>query len=96
MAHTHYEHEPAHEHDVEYVERTGAGFGAGLLIALATLIILAAIAFAVLWSRPWSNGSGGGGANQPGIGDNSGGGQQGGSGSGEQPGGGGGGQQGGQ
>lgn len=81
MAHTH--------HDVEVVGDGGAaGFSAGMLALLATVLVIAIIAFAVLWTRPWdSNGSTNNNGN-PGISDNSGGGQSGGggdSGGGAQP-----------
>ena len=69
MTHMHYD-EP-HEH-TEIVE-TGSPFLSPFVIALVTLLILALLAFALLWSRPWGSGSSHTN-NTPGISDNSGGG----------------------
>ena len=68
MTHMHYE-EP-HEH-TEIVE-TGTPFLSPFVIALVTLLILALLAFALLWSKPWGGSSHTN--NTPGISDNSGGG----------------------
>src|SRR5256714_8236292 len=69
MTNMHYD-EP-HEH-TEIVE-TGTPFLSPFVIALVTLLILALLAFALLWSRPW--GSGSSHTNDtPGISDNGGGG----------------------
>ena len=68
MTHMHYE-EP-HEH-TEIVE-TGTPFLSPFVIALATLLILALLAFALLWSKPWGGSSHTN--NTPGISDNGGGG----------------------
>jgi hypothetical protein len=72
MAHV---HEPHHVDREVIYDDTGRPFGAGLAVALIALIVLALIAFAVLWSRPWDNGGGGSPVNpNPGISDNNGGG----------------------
>lgn len=67
MAHTH----DAHGHgSVDVVERDGAPYGA--LIALAAIVVLALIAFAVLWSQPWDDDGGTNtNPNVPGISDDS-------------------------
>ncbi len=80
MAHAH--HDP-HDH-VEVVEG-GAQYGSGLVIALITLLVLAILAFALIYARPWGSGSSHTN-NNPGISDNSG--ENGGSGGGSSDGGG--------
>jgi hypothetical protein len=71
MTHAHHAHR---DDDVEIIERDRP-FGAGLTVAIAVIVIMALLAFAVLWSRPWSSGSGSRTTpNQPGISDNGGGG----------------------
>src|SRR5207237_9436922 len=77
MTHMHYD-EP-HEH-TEIVQ-TGTPFLSPFVIALVTLLILALLAFALLWSRPWGSGSSHTN-NPPGISDNGGGGNGGNSGGG--------------
>lgn len=77
----------SHSHGTVIEDRTGAG--AGMLVALAAIIVIALIAFAVLWTQPWDDNDGGGIADPvPGIEDNSGGGggtDDGAGGGGEQP-----------
>src|SRR5262245_482078 len=75
MAHAH--HDVYTEHDIDVVE-TGGGRDvapvAGMLAIVAALLIVALIAFAVLWTRPWGGSSSNSTPNNPGISDNSGGG----------------------
>ena len=70
MAHTH----DSHSHgDVVIDDRTGPA--AGLLVALAAVVILAIVAFAVIWAAPWDDDSDGvTEPSVPGITDDSGGG----------------------
>jgi hypothetical protein len=44
-----------HHPDVEVVEGSSAATTANLVIAMMTLAVLAAVAFAVLWTRPWDS-----------------------------------------
>ena len=76
----------AHMHDdvhtttreVDVVDR-GGGFGAGFMLAVVTLLVLAVVGIAVLWARPWDdNKTNSNNPNVPGITNNSGGGQSGG------------------
>ncbi len=67
-----------HDSDVEIVDRTvvdrtGGSGASGALVAIVAIVVLAAIAFAVLWTRPWDDNSTKNTGNQPGITDNSGG-----------------------
>ena len=57
MAHSHDPHG-----DVAVVDR---GYGAGLLAALAVLLVLAVVGIALLWSQPWDDD--GGADTTPGI-----------------------------
>ena len=77
MAHMHNDVQTTREVDV--IDR-GSGFGAGFMLAIATLLVLAVVGIAVLWARPWDDNSGvrNNNPNVPGISDNSGGGQSGG------------------
>lgn len=69
----------ANDHGHTTVVEDRSGSGAGMLVALAAIIVIALIAFAVLWTQPWDNDSGTGvGDAVPGIQDNSGGGGAGG------------------
>lgn len=68
MAHTHFE-----PHDHTEIVESGTPFLSPFVLALVTLLILALLAFALLWSRPWGSGSSHTN-NTPGISDNSGGG----------------------
>lgn len=80
MAHA---HDDLHTHrEIEVVDR-GTGVGAGLMVAIAALLVVAIIGLAVVWSRPWDNGSSPNTNPNPGISDNSGGGNN--SGGGDQP-----------
>ncbi len=78
MAHMHDDvHSTTREVDV--IDRgNGSGFGAGFMLAIATLLVLAVIGVAVLWARPWDDNSNNNTPNVPGISDNSGGGSSGG------------------
>ncbi len=70
MAHTHTD-----VHEVDVIDRGSGGIGAGLMLAIATLLVIAVIGLAVLWTRPWDgNGSTNNNNTNPGISDNSGGG----------------------
>src|SRR6476619_131079 len=76
MAHTHSDAHTTH-HDVDVIETgaaPGAGPATGVLVVIATLLIVALIAFAVLWTRPWGGSSSHTTPNNQGIGDNRGGG----------------------
>lgn len=55
----------AHGHDTHtVVERDSANF-AGPIVALVAIVLLALVAFAVLWAQPWDDD--GGGDTTPGI-----------------------------
>ena len=69
MAHTHHD-----THDVIIDREGGPGVTAGLIAAIAVIVLVAVIGLAVLFSRPWDNGSSNNTPNVPGISDNSGGG----------------------
>jgi uncharacterized membrane protein YgcG len=68
MAHTHHD-----THDVIIDREGGPGVTAGLIAAIAVILLIAVIGLAVLFSRPWDSGSNNT-PNVPGIQDNSGGG----------------------
>jgi hypothetical protein len=53
---------------VEHHDGPGGGYGSGALVALAAVVVLAVIAFAVLWTQPWDDD--GGADTTPGISDN--------------------------
>lgn len=72
MAHMHTD-----VHEVDVIDRGGNGLGAGLVLAIVTLLIIAAIGFAVLWTRPWDSNGSSNSNSGPGISDNSGGGNSG-------------------
>lgn len=70
----------AHHADVEVVESRDSSMATGLMVMVVALFVVAVIAFAVLWTRPWQSSSNTN--NRPAISDNSGqpgGGQSGGS-----------------
>lgn len=74
MAHTHRD-----VHDIDIVERDGgSGLTAGVLVAIAALVVFAVIALAVLFARPWDDNGANNTPNVPGVTDNSGGGASGG------------------
>ena len=65
----------AHDHGHTTVVEDRTGAGAGMLVALAAIIVIALIAFAVLWTQPWDDNDGAGVTDTvPGIEDNGGGG----------------------
>jgi hypothetical protein len=68
MAHAH----DAHTHEVDVVERSG--YGAGMMVAVATLLVLVVLGIVLLIAQPWDDGNGGTTPNVPGVGDNGGGG----------------------
>jgi hypothetical protein len=77
LAHTHDTHG---HHEVDVVDR---GAPAGALVAVAALLVLAVIAFALLWTQPWNDdGASTSNPNVPGVSDNGGGGTNDGGGSG--------------
>ena len=69
-------HQDTHTHRTVIEDRTG--YGAGMLVAVAAIILLALVAFAVLWTQPWDDNSSNTNPNVPGITDDSGGGGTGG------------------
>jgi hypothetical protein len=72
MAHTH--GDPHSYREVDVIDR-GSGVSAGIMLAIAALLLIVVIGLAVAWSRPWnSGGTNNNNPNVPGISDNSGGG----------------------
>jgi uncharacterized membrane protein YgcG len=69
MAHTHHD-----THDVIIDREGGPGVTAGLIAAIAVIVLIAVIGLAVLFSRPWDSGNSNSTPSVPGISDNSGGG----------------------
>ena len=71
MAHTH--GDPHTYREVDVIDR-GSGVSAGIMLAIAALLLIVVIGLAVAWSRPWNNGTSNNNPSVPGISDNGGGG----------------------
>ena len=66
MAHIHHD-----AHEVEVVEGDGASVAIGMIVAVATLLVVAIVALAVLWAAPWGDDDVNENPNVPGITDDS-------------------------
>ena len=72
MAHV---HDDVHDtREVDIIDRGGSGVGAGVMLAIAALLVVAIIGLGVLWARPWDDNGPNTNPNVPGISDNNGGG----------------------